>query len=64
VYVTSNVSKKSAVLRVDLTGAATILWNTDSEGLAGAVAPSPDGKYIAFSVTSTRESNAWYIERF
>lgn len=63
-YVTSNVSRKSAVLRVDLTGAATILWDTDSEGLAGAVAPSPDGKYIAFSVTSTRESNAWYIERF
>ncbi len=63
-YITSNVARKSAVLRVELTGSATVLWQTDIEALDGAVAPSPDGKYAAFSATKTAESNAWYIERF
>ena len=62
-YVASDVAKRSAVLRVDLTGAASVLWQTESEGLE-TIAPSPDGKYVAFSVTSTGESNAWSIEKF
>lgn len=62
-HLASNVPKSSTLLRVDLAGTASVLWQTKSEYLE-APAPSPDGKHLAFTVTSTGESNAWVVERF
>ncbi len=63
-YLASNVAKSSTLLRAGLAGTTSVLWQTKSEGLDRSLAPSPDGKYLAFTVTSTGESNAWLMEKF
>lgn len=55
----------AALLRVDLKGAAQVLWHSKEVGgdsFLGAV-PSPDGRYLAIN-GGTRNSNAWMIEGY
>jgi eukaryotic-like serine/threonine-protein kinase len=53
-------SRRAALLHVDLHGNANVLWENL---LADFVAPSPDGRHLAFSGT-TLDSNIWMIENF
>ncbi len=62
-YLAANLPKQVALLRLDLKGNVDVLWQSESAYVDLPV-PSPDGKFIAFTVTSTGESNAWIIERF
>ncbi len=62
-YVSSNLPKKSSLLWVGMTGNASVLWRSELESLQ-ALLPSPDGKLLAVTVSSTGKSNAWLIERF
>jgi len=50
----------AALLHVDLNGNANVLWKNR---LANFIAPSPDGRHLAFSGT-TLDSNIWMIENF
>ena len=62
-YVSSNLPKQSSLLHVDMTGNARVLWRSVLESFDVPV-PSPDGKRVAISISSTGESNAWLMERF
>jgi hypothetical protein len=62
-YLSANLPKKSALLRLDLKGKPDVLWQSDSK-CADLPVPSPDGKHIAFTVGSVGESNAWLVEQF
>lgn len=59
-YVSSNLPKQSALLQVDLNGKTRVLWQSGPETLDSLV-PSPDGKRLAISISSTGESNAWLL---
>jgi serine/threonine protein kinase/Tol biopolymer transport system component len=50
----------AALLHVDLQGHASVLWKQLE---AFSVAPSPDGRYLAFS-GSTLDANIWMMENF
>lgn len=50
----------AALLHVDLKGNTNVLWKNR---LANFIAPSPDGRRLAFSA-STLDSNIWMIENF
>ena len=56
----NDIETGSALLQVDLQGKVNILW---SQFLAISVAPSPDGRHLAFSGTAM-DSNIWMIENF
>ena len=56
----NDVPRGAALLHVDLQGNASILW---SQFLAIGIAPSPDGRHLAFSGTSL-DTNIWMIENF
>lgn len=60
-FVMSSSVRGSTLFRVSLSGAITKLWTSVS--VLGAPLASPDGKNIAFSV-STYNSNAWMLENF
>jgi Tol biopolymer transport system component len=51
----------ATLLHVDLHGNASILW---TDILAYGIAPSPDGRHLAFSGMSGDSSNIWMIENF
>jgi len=60
-YISSNPPKQAALLRVDTSGNARVLWRSDLESFDAPV-PSPDGKRLAVTVSSTGESNAWLMD--
>ncbi|MBZ5646329.1 MAG: hypothetical protein LAN37_03785 [Acidobacteriia bacterium] len=62
-YVSSDLPKQASVLRVDMRGNTRVLWHSDRQSFDVPV-PSPDGKQVAISISSTGESNAWLMERF
>jgi Tol biopolymer transport system component/class 3 adenylate cyclase len=62
-YVAADLPKSSALLYADLNGKVDVLWRSEAEYLS-KLAPSPDGKHIAFTVESSVEGNAWVIENF
>jgi Tol biopolymer transport system component/class 3 adenylate cyclase len=63
-YLAANLPKIAALLRIDLKGDVDVVWQSESVMSVRLPLPSPDGKYMAFTVTSTGESNAWWIEHF
>lgn len=63
VYLAAILPKKSALIRVDMTGKTDVLWETGT-GYLGLPVPSPDRKSAAFTVCSAGESNAWTIDHF
>jgi eukaryotic-like serine/threonine-protein kinase len=56
----NDVPSGAALLHVDLRGNANVLW---TQFLAIGIAPSPDGRYLAFSGTAM-DTNIWTIENF
>jgi Tol biopolymer transport system component/class 3 adenylate cyclase len=62
-YVSSNLPKQASLLYVDMTGSARVLWPSDVEYFDQPI-PSPDGKRVAISMSSTGESNAWLMKQF
>jgi len=52
--------ESAALLHVNLNGDANILWK---HRLANFIAPSPDGRHLAFSGT-TLDTNFWLIQNF
>lgn len=64
IYLTANLPKNSALLRLDMNGKVDMLWRSESAIYLEQPVPSPDGKNIAFTVESAGESNAWTIKQF
>jgi len=62
-YVSSNMPKQASLLHVDMSGNARVLWRSGLESFQPPL-PSPDGKRLAVSISSTGESNAWLMEQF
>ncbi|MGH9555833.1 MAG: hypothetical protein ACRD2Y_08430 [Terriglobales bacterium] len=60
-FVTGSSVRGAALLQVRLSGAVSEMWTTST--VLGAPVASPDGKNLAFSV-STNNGNAWMIENF
>ncbi len=56
----NDIPSGAALLHVDLHGNASILW---TQFLAIGIAPSPNGRHLAFSGTSL-DTNIWMIENF
>ena len=56
----NDVPEGAALLHVDLHGNANVMWK---HLLPQFVAPSPDGRHLAFSGT-TFDTNIWMIENF
>ena len=61
-FISSPVRRGHALLRVDLTGAAQVLWEQE-QNLEIYAVPSPDGHHVAMLGWSLN-SNIWMIERF
>jgi Tol biopolymer transport system component len=58
----SRSQQGATLLRVDLNGSATVLWQyKGARGMGGI--PSPDGRYLAIFV-QTSHVNLWMIENF
>lgn len=62
-YASSNCPTAATIVRVDLEGHASRLWQQRAAGALGRGIPSPDGRHLAI-VHATFESNAWMIEHF
>jgi serine/threonine protein kinase/dipeptidyl aminopeptidase/acylaminoacyl peptidase len=56
----NDVPSGAALLHVDLRGNANVLW---AQYMVISLAPSPDGRYLAFSGTAM-DTNLWMIEDF
>jgi len=56
----NDVPSGAAILHVDLQGSTSILWK---HVMAISVAPSPDGRHLAFS-GNAMDTNLWMIENF
>lgn len=56
----NDVPSGAALLHVDLQGNVNVLW---TQFLANGIAPSPDGRHLAFSGYSL-DTNIWMIENF
>ena len=57
-----DITGTATLLRVDLDGKATVLWQRKGDFRTWGV-PSPDGRYLAI-LGSTINSNAWLLEGF
>jgi len=62
-YASSSCPGTTTILRVDLAGRASRLWQQRGTFAIGRGMPSPDGRHLAI-VHATIEGNAWMIEDF
>jgi len=56
-------ARNATLLFLDLHGNAHSLWVGEGVNRAPHVSPSPDGRHVAFTVSSAN-SNAWLIDGF
>jgi len=52
----------SDLLRVSPEGKTQVLWHDES--WVSSLAPSPDGKHLAFQTQTQNDSNVWMLENF
>jgi Tol biopolymer transport system component len=62
-FVSSQTSQDTTLLRVDLRGEATALWHEKLNFFGTIGIPSPDGRHLAVA-SYTTDSNVWMIENF
>jgi hypothetical protein len=63
VFVTVWTPKAFFLARADLAGPTQVLKNGGVSDLMPGIAPSPDGRYLAFGA-ETSDSNVWLLESF
>jgi len=62
-YCGSSSAQGGNLLFVDLKGNVQVLWQKKGTAIGFAGIPSPDGRYLAISVSDI-DSNAWLLENF
>lgn len=60
-FVAAQPPRASALLQVDVQGRVQTLWQTQKESVGWPV-PSPDGRHLAFALSTTPDSNVWVLE--
>jgi eukaryotic-like serine/threonine-protein kinase len=63
VFLTVWTPKAFLLARVDLAGPTQVLENEGLTHMMSGIAPSPDGRYLAFGA-ETSDSNVWLLESF